>query len=141
MNDDRAARLSRIARAERALAQLAAAERVGADAAHAASRADGEAILAALAGDSPLHGLLVTTMAGALRRNAQATENLAARAEAAGVNQRHAEERARIVAERAADAVAAVGRDAERRRLEALGVETAARTFAWRHKPLTRLDP
>lgn len=141
MSGDRAARLARVARAERALAQLAAAERVGADAAHAASRADGEAILAALAADSPLHGLLVTTMAGTLRRNSQATERLAARAEAAGAHQRHAEERARIVAARAADAVATVDRDAERRRLEALGVETATRALARRHKPHTRLDP
>jgi hypothetical protein len=138
---DAAQRLARLARVERALARLAAADRAAADAAHAASIADGEAIVASLSGDSPLHGLIVATMAGALRRNGEATAARAAEAEAATARHRRAEQRARIVAERAGEAATAAEREAERRRLEAIGTTAAGVAPMRQGKPPDRLDP
>ncbi|MCF3932493.1 hypothetical protein L1787_03565 [Acuticoccus sp. M5D2P5] len=83
-------RLRRVAEAQRALARLAAAEHRAAEDAYRESEAQGAAIVEALNEDSPLHGMIVTTMAGALQRNARRTEELRRRAAAA--HHRHAKE-------------------------------------------------
>lgn len=76
MTPARARRLARIARAQRALADLAARDHQRAAEAHAESEAAAGAILAALNDDSPLHGLLTGMMADALNRNAITTYRL-----------------------------------------------------------------
>ena len=76
MTRGRAKRLARLARAQRAVAELSARDLVRIDEAHGASAAEAGKIVEALNGDSPLHGLLVDVMANALMRNANDTARL-----------------------------------------------------------------
>lgn len=120
MTPARAKRLARLARAQRALAELSARENARLNEAHAASEAAEGAIIGALNADSPLHGLLTETMADALTRNAVTTYRLAREVEAAADVQRHETVRADAFERRAADARRLLGRIASRRELEAL---------------------
>ncbi|WP_420392708.1 hypothetical protein [Acuticoccus sp.] len=118
----RAERLARLAGAQRALADAARAERVAAKAAHEASVVEGTEILAALCDDTVLHGIAVPAMAGALRRNGRASEQLRRRIDEAAERQGQLELIAERLAERAAQADRAERARRERRRLEEVAV-------------------
>ena len=76
MTRDRVTRLARLARAQRAVADLRASETARLHEAHGETAAAAGQIVDALNGDSPLHGLLVDVMANALMRNAIDTARL-----------------------------------------------------------------
>ncbi|WP_108662738.1 hypothetical protein [Acuticoccus kandeliae] len=127
-----AERLARVARAQRALARVAALERANAEAAHRDSIAAGEAIIASLSAESDLHGIIVPTMAKALRRNARHAEALRRNADLARARHMRDDTAARRLEEEARLAERAEGAKAERRRLEAVALESLARTIATR---------
>jgi len=120
MTPKRARRLARLARAQRALAQLSAGEHAALSEAHARSEAAAGEIMEALNSDSPLHGLLTSMMAGALNRNAIATYRLGREMEAAAAVHRRETVRADAFDRRVSDAHRLLNRVAARRTLEAL---------------------
>jgi hypothetical protein len=113
------ARLERLARAQRALARAALAERQAAEAAHDAQRSEAEAILGAL-GEGPLHGTMVPTMAAAVKRSGRSGERLRRAAEAAAEEAARQDATARTLEARARHARRAEDARSERRRLEIL---------------------
>lgn len=123
----RSARMARLARVRRAMADLAAADGQRARLAHEDSVAAGEAILRALGGDSPLHGLIVPTMARALRRNTRATERLRRDSERAAREAVQAEATTRVFERHAREARVHERRQDERLRLETMPVSTRRR--------------
>ncbi|MBJ3778658.1 hypothetical protein [Acuticoccus mangrovi] len=131
------ARLARIARAQRALRRAAAADAQMADRRVAESEAHEEAIVAALNADSPLHGLLVGTMANALTRAARNTDGLRRQAHRAAAHYRREHLAGEVLEERVATAERAEAAVQERRRLERILAESCAVPRAPRRKPPT----
>lgn len=115
-----AARMKRLAKAQRALADVAMARRAAAQSAYEASAAEAGEILGALNGASPLHGVAVAAMASSLRRNGRATEQLRRAGDEAVSLHLRADRTADVLTERAADAAASERAKAERAALEAL---------------------
>ena len=122
-----AKRLNRLARAQRALAGVAAADRALAQRAYEDSAAQADLIVSALNGDHPLHGLAVSSMADALRRNGRATERLRRRADAAALDHTVKDRTAEALETRAADETKIERAAAERRRIEELTSAPARR--------------
>lgn len=120
MSPARARRLARIARAQRAITELAAREHAATVAAHARSETDAGAIVGALNAESPLHGLLTGMMAEALQRNAVETHRLGREVARADQRLRHQKTRTDALDTRAEEARRALDKRAERRALEDL---------------------
>lgn len=123
-------RLERLARAQRTLADLAAADRVRAARAYDESAAQADLIVDALNG--PLHGIAVAAMADALTKNGRATEKLRRTAESAAAEHMRADLTATALDERAAALRAHSRSRAERRRIEELTSQAADATGRYR---------
>lgn len=116
----RAKRLARLAAAQAAMARVAEAAHLTARADHARSAENAKEILCALGSDSPLHGLLTTVIAGALRQNTAETERLVRESERTGRVMELEKRRARVLSDRADMARRAVLRRQKSRALEDL---------------------
>lgn len=114
----RAERLRRLARAQRALADVAMAEQVAAQVQYHESQAQAGEILEALNGESALHGVAVAAMATAIRRNGRATERLRRFAEAKAEAHVRQDRAADLLEQRTAEAEAQDRSAGERLRLE-----------------------
>ena len=113
-------RLRRLARAQRALAEVAKAESIAARARFEASRAEADEILGALNEESALHGLAVAAMAQTLRRNGRATERLRRVADEREALHARQDRAAEVLEERAHDEGRRASVALERKRLQNL---------------------
>ncbi|RAH98299.1 hypothetical protein DLJ53_26690 [Acuticoccus sediminis] len=113
-------RLARLARAQRALADLAKAESIAANARYEDSRAQADEILSALNETSVLHGFAVSSMAETLRRNGRTTERLRRVADERAGQHAREDRTAEVLEERAAAASLQARRKAERQSIEIL---------------------
>lgn len=127
MTRDRVTRLARLARAQRAVADLRASETARLHEAHGECAAAAGQIVDALNGDSPLHGLLVDVMANALMRNAIDTARLNSQRNAAAEVERRESVRADAFERRAGEAGRDLARTQARLGLDALLEEYARR--------------
>lgn len=127
MSAGKADRLARLARAQRAKAAAAAAERARLDGALADATSEADAIIRALNDDTALHGLMVSTMANELQRNARHAEALRRQLDAASARHRLDDLTAQRIEEHARTADREERTEAERRTLEALALELSAR--------------
>lgn len=117
---ERLARLERLARAQETLAAAQRNRRHVAEAARRAAEADGEAMVAALSGDSPLHGVFIAATARLLRQNAR--ERTARESEASAAARSEAVERLR--SDRVGEQLGKARR-AQQRRSDAAQLENA----------------
>jgi len=113
----RAERLARLARAQRALAEVAKADSITARKSFEDSAAQADEILGALNARSVLHGLAVSSMAETLKKNGRTTEKLRRAAEAMADQHNRQDRTAEVLEERAEEAARNERRAAERHRL------------------------
>ncbi len=123
----RSDRLARLARAQRALADVAKAESVAANARYEASRAQADEIVGVLNATSVLHGFAVASMADALRRNGRTTERLKRIADERAGQSARQDRTAEVLEDRVTDAERRARRKSERERLEDLVSSTRPR--------------
>ncbi len=116
----RAARLERLARAQRALAEVAKADSIAARKAHEDSAAQADDILGALNARNVLHGVAVEAMADTLRKNGRTTEKLRRAAEAMAAHHTRRDRTAAILEQRSGEAARHERKAVERQRLVAL---------------------
>ncbi|UOM35707.1 hypothetical protein [Acuticoccus sp. I52.16.1] len=113
-------RMARLARAQRALAEVAKAESIAANARYEDSARQADEILDALNATNVLHGFAVKAMADTLRRNGRTTERLRRVADERASQYVRQERTAEVLEERATQASSEARRKEERQRIEIL---------------------